>query len=492
MRDDQYDKIIKARTGVLANFPFFGRLLLSCKIEVEDHSLNEEQKTYLNGLPDWMRKLIECFVRKTACVNDSKHLRLETSFLDSLSAVGLSVVLVHEILHLVLRHTKPPDETYTSKLFHELWTYACELKVNSIIMNCRNDRGKGLDWALVEKESGVKGIFPNPSGHYTFGINKASVTVSNIFEKSTLELYLELKKLCEKHASPSSGETKGAGQPPGSRGQAAAGGASGEDGEDSDSGEGGEDNNSTVRTLDKSKPYDGVVPLGPESETNQERNDKLRRNEDKWKKEIQTALEASRNRGTLPSSLTGEIEELLKPKLSYKTVLRRFMTETAKTDYSWAHHSRKAMATGVRFPGMDGHSGHIVMALDTSGSVWDKRKEFLAEVGGVLSDFPTIRMDVMICDAELKHVMEKVKPDDLLELPVTGGGGTSHKPVVDAILEKKSPSALMLLTDCASDLESELPRLPPGLAVLLVVPEEDTLHARSFQDRAEILIIKED
>ena len=76
--------------------------------------------------------------------------------------------------------------------------------------------------------------------------------------------------------------------------------------------------------------------------------------------------------GTGAGDLDRDLLELLEPKVDWREMLREFVKSTcsAKDTSSWRRVNRRFLSTGVYMPSLIGEKvGHMVIAVDTSGSV---------------------------------------------------------------------------------------------------------------------------
>ena len=150
-----------------------------------------------------------------------------------------------------------------------------------------------------------------------------------------------------------------------------------------------------------------------------------------------------------------ELAELLEPKVDWREVLREFVKATcnAKDTSSWRKVNRRFLSTGVYMPSMIGEKvGHIVIGIDTSGSVGDRElAEFLSEVKGVCEEVNPEKIDLIYWGSSVvgheeyegsavAGIVNSTRPMD--------GGGTSPSCVSDYIEEKKIvPECIIILTD---------------------------------------------
>ncbi|NKW09973.1 hypothetical protein HGG76_11730 [Ochrobactrum tritici] len=153
--------------------------------------------------------------------------------------------------------------------------------------------------------------------------------------------------------------------------------------------------------------------------------------------------------GKLPAGVQRIIDELLMPKVDWRAVLRRFIDESSTRDFSWAKPNRRLLPLGLVTPGTvaDGVS-HIVIAVDTSGSIDDEiLRDFAAEINGAFGEGAVDRLTVIYADATVNHV-EEFETGDELRLHPAGGGGTAFSDTFRLInAEYPDAKATIYLTD---------------------------------------------
>lgn len=153
--------------------------------------------------------------------------------------------------------------------------------------------------------------------------------------------------------------------------------------------------------------------------------------------------------GKLPAGVQRIIDELLMPKVDWRAVLRRFIDESSTRDFSWAKPNRRLLPLGLVTPGTiaDGVS-HIVIAVDTSGSIDDEiLRDFAAEINGAFGEGAVDRLTVIYADAAVNHVEEFETGDELVLHP-KGGGGTAFSDTFRLInAEYPDAKATIYLTD---------------------------------------------
>jgi predicted metal-dependent peptidase len=164
--------------------------------------------------------------------------------------------------------------------------------------------------------------------------------------------------------------------------------------------------------------------------------------------------------GNGEGGLDRELAELLEPKINWREVLRDFVKSTcnAKDASSWRRVNRRFLSTGMYMPTLIGEKvGHLVIAVDTSGSVGDEELgEFLSEVKGIAEEVNPACVDLLYWgssvvqhetygDGEAANIIASTRPK--------GGGGTSPSCISEYLKEKNiKPECVIILTDgCVGD-----------------------------------------
>lgn len=186
-----------------------------------------------------------------------------------------------------------------------------------------------------------------------------------------------------------------------------------------------------------------------------------------WKQQAVQAAQAAKGRGNVPSEMAKLIDELLNPKVSWQEILRRFVRDNAKDDYSFARPNTRYAATGFILPSLHSQKlGTIAIVRDTSGSTQDWQAEILAELAGIISEAQPSKIIVIDADASVQRVLE-LDPSDPLPTDAIGGGGTDFVPALEA-LEQFDPLCAVYLTD----LDGRFPDAAPNFPVLWATNSE--------------------
>jgi predicted metal-dependent peptidase len=181
---------------------------------------------------------------------------------------------------------------------------------------------------------------------------------------------------------------------------------------------------------------------------------------------ISQAAQIQKGFGSLPAGIQKIIDTLKEPSVDWRELLRRFVTSSAKNDYTWRRPNRRLVAEDIYTPSLrsEDEVGGIVVAIDTSGSCWDEQimTDFCAELNGILG---CVRGDVRIlyADTQIQKEVVFAETDRPVKLEAIGGGGTDFCAVFEHIAKlQTAPQCLIYLTD----LEGRFPKDHPNYPVM--------------------------
>ena len=182
--------------------------------------------------------------------------------------------------------------------------------------------------------------------------------------------------------------------------------------------------------------------------------------EQAWDEAMHQALNIARAEGKVP----GQVEEVVKGAhagtLDWRTLLRRYMTDAAKSDYSWSLPNRRFIDSGLYLPSIRSEGIEtIAVMVDTSGSLPAATlAEFWAELREVAAEIRPESVVVLQVDAALQDAAEYA-PDELPEeIALKGRGGTDFRPGFEWLEEQGiQPAVCLYFTDmeCSSYPEAE-------------------------------------
>lgn len=192
-----------------------------------------------------------------------------------------------------------------------------------------------------------------------------------------------------------------------------------------------------------------------------------------WQVAVAQAAQAARMAGKLPAHLEKFLGDLQRPTVDWKALLRRFVQDAAKNDYNWRQPNRRFIAAGLYLPRLYSEElGPIVIAQDTSGSMWSDRDLRLcaSELRSIIEDCQPSQTVLYYADAAIaaSRVFERGEP---FEFAPKGGGGTSFVPVFEEVAKSGlEPLCLIYFTD----LQGTFPSEPPPYPVIWLTVDKGT------------------
>ncbi len=402
------NKLSAARTKLILDKPFLGALVLRLPIVEAD--------------PSW------CKTTDT----DMKKLYVNPEYFDQLTTEEAQFALAHEALHCALSHFSRRQHRVKMR-----WDMACDYAINPILI-----------------EDGLK---PPPHIHYL-----------REFAGMTAEEIYPLLMDNENDADSELGQNNEAGDK--------------ESGEQSDHGDA---KDTETQKLNSQQQDDGREGKGQTSEEGKQseqgsgddiqkeppptpNNDEIQSLTAQWQQRLAGAGQQALQAGKLSQSMARLVDHLLQPQLPWRMLLARYMSATAREDYSYTRPSNRRGEPAI-YPRLRSHMVDIVVALDISGSIATKEiKEFLAEVDQIKAQVRA-RIALHACDTAVSAEGPwEYEPWDELKLPIQfqGGGGTRFTPVFDWVEnQEKRPDLLVYFTDA----EGEFPEQEPQYPVLWLV-----------------------
>jgi len=347
---------------------------------------------------------------ETAWVN-GVTLGYNAAFVDGLTDAELTGLICHEVLHVAAGH--PWRRGHREK---RRWNLACDFAINPIAIEA------GL---LLPKSAAIDAAFRGLSSEV-------------IYERIASE------------------------PPADQSGQGSAGGDGGSpEGSGPESPGPSQDESGPSPMPPPEYPTEGAPIPGEVRDAPADRSDQL---EAEWRMAVESA---GRVAGHLPRGLRQVIDEVKRPVVNWREVLRAFVQRAAGVaDYSFRRPNRRFSGMGLYLPELvEEGIRTAVVAVDTSGSVSDEwLKQFHGEVRSILDEVKPARTVVIYCDAAVQATTEAF-PDDAFVFEPQGRGGTSFVPVFEWVAENDvEPDFLIYLTD----LEGRMPELAPSYPVLWV------------------------
>jgi predicted metal-dependent peptidase len=193
-----------------------------------------------------------------------------------------------------------------------------------------------------------------------------------------------------------------------------------------------------------------------------------------WQQRLAGAAQQALQSGKLEGEMARMVDHLLQPKLPWRMLLARYMSMTARDDYSYMRPSTRRGDPAV-YPSMRSTETNIVVAVDTSGSISEEEiQEFISEVDAIKSQVRA-RVTLLTCDSDLNYGCPwTFEPWDefTYDVEIRGGGGTNFRPVFNWVEgQDKKPDLLIYFTDA----EGVFPELEPEYPVSWLVKGKETV-----------------
>jgi predicted metal-dependent peptidase len=185
--------------------------------------------------------------------------------------------------------------------------------------------------------------------------------------------------------------------------------------------------------------------------------------EAEWQVAVKQATQIASMMGRLPAGMSCAVEQATRPRIDWKSILRRFVQQFASADYSWRRPNPRYVAGGIYLPELRAEAmPPIIVAVDTSASTRRVLPVFKGELQSIVDECQPEATIVIMADAAV-HRVDRFERGDPIEFNVEGLGGTDFRPVFEHVhREQLSPACLIYLTDGEGhfpDEPSEYPTL---------------------------------
>ncbi len=407
-------KISAARTQLILDKPFLGALVLRLPIV----------------------EAVPCWCKTTA--TDMKKLYINAQYLSELKTEETQFVLAHEALHCALSHF--------SRRMHRIkyrWDLACDYAINPILVR--------------------EGLKPPPD-----------IMLMWPYEGMTAEEIYPLLQDNENNAENELGQDNNQG--------------------DSEQGDQGDNRNTENQKLNSTPEDEGQDGKGQTSDTQEQDQEsgsdegdsiqktppeQLRHDEEQtltaqWQQRMAGAAQQAMQAGKLSPAMIRLVDHLLQPQLPWRMLLARYVTATAREDYSYSRPSSRRGDPAI-YPRLRSHKVDIVTVIDISGSITHKElKEFLSEINQIKAQIRA-KVTLLACDASIDPDAPWVyEPWEEFDLPksFSGGGGTDFNPAFEWVENSEvSPDLLVYFTDA----EGKFPKKEPSYPVIWLVKGKEKI-----------------
>ena len=181
------------------------------------------------------------------------------------------------------------------------------------------------------------------------------------------------------------------------------------------------------------------------------------------------AARVAEQAGKLPGALKRLLSDLLKAKVDWREVLRRFVSQNVPVDFSYRRPVRRHLPDLVVASLHKEGIGPLVFVADTSGSVSDDDlNQVVAEARSIVEELQPEITYLLSCDAEVQATATVYRGEipESWGVLAQGGGGTSFCPPFEWLTEQQvEPCCLVYVTDGYG----YFPTSPPPYPVLWVM-----------------------
>ncbi len=188
--------------------------------------------------------------------------------------------------------------------------------------------------------------------------------------------------------------------------------------------------------------------------------------EQAWDEAMHQAMNLARAEDKLPGGVEETVKNAHASTLDWRSLLRRYMTDAARRDYSWSLPNRRFIDGGLYLPSIRSEGMEaIAVIIDTSGSLpASTLADFWAELREIAAEIQPESVHVLQVDAALQDAAEYA-PDDLPdEIALKGRGGTDFRPGFEWLDEQGiQPAVCLYFTDMEC---SDYPEAEPGFDVI--------------------------
>ena len=186
--------------------------------------------------------------------------------------------------------------------------------------------------------------------------------------------------------------------------------------------------------------------------------------EQAWDEAMHQAASLARAQGNAPGAVEETIRQAHRSILDWRSLLRRYMTDAARRDYSWSVPNRRFIDSGLYLPSMYSEGiDTIAIIIDTSASLpGETLALFWAEVREIAAELQPDSIHVLQVDAVLQDAAQYPAGELPDSITIKGRGGTDFRPGFAWLHEHGvRPGCCLYLTDMECDSYPETAPLYP-------------------------------
>ncbi len=408
---DIENKLTAARTKLILDKPFLGALVLRLPLQAAD--------------PAW------CVTTGT----DARKFYYNPDFINALKPAETQFILAHEALHCALSHFARREH----RIKHR-WDLACDYAINPILIAEGLTPPPGI--LLLKQYEGMSAeeIYP------LIDDNDMSETLDqHLYDKH--DQFSEGGQDSSDNPLDSSNDKEDQGnKPPDEKNSQDQSCGSGSDDkkDDGDDQKGGQEFNENAGGSKAPPP-----PL---------EHDEAEELSIQWQQRMAGAAQQAEQAGKLSGVMSRLVDTLLQANLPWRMLLARYMSASARDDYSYTRPSTRRGEPAI-FPTLKSSEINVLVALDVSGSVSNKElNECLSEVNAIKGQMRA-RVTLIACDSDIIEgfpcIFEPWEEVSILDT-ILGGGTTDFRPVFNWISQQdKIPNTVVYFTDAMGEFPQE-------------------------------------
>ena len=190
--------------------------------------------------------------------------------------------------------------------------------------------------------------------------------------------------------------------------------------------------------------------------------------EQAWDEAMHQAASLARTEGKLPGAIEEVVNSAHVSLLDWRELLRRYLMDSAKSDYSWSAPNRRFIDSGLYLPSIRSEGMEtLAVIIDTSGSLpTNTLGDFWSELREIAFEIQPERVIVLQVDTDVRDYAEYSAFDLPEEITAHGRGGTDFRPGFDWLDEQGvQPAVCLYFTDMEC---SRYPETEPDFPVLWI------------------------
>lgn len=397
LHQEAYNRVCTAKAHMLLEYPFWGYMGLDLVlVEAKDGSM---------PMP-------------TLCT-DGYHIFYNAEFIMSLTMKEVEFAIAHEIYHCVWGHTNGEHKIKRrhSDWRADVWNMATDFVINADLRE--SGIGEFITTIKILYDEQYKGMSSEEVYH------KLLENPDQLPQTPTLDVHIEF----EIDDGIGDGEMDGDQE--------------------------GDGNGKATMEIDGNGNAHVKIKVSKE----QMEQEELRWNQTAHQA-VASVKNSSKGAGSVPAHLQRLIDNLTKPKLHWKTLIRKFVIAIRSTGYSFVRPDKKTFGGAFTLPGYrrNDRKLKIAVAFDTSGSVSDDAmSKCISELFGIMKSYKQYEIHAFCFDGDVMEdsymVINSASKNAEQNLrayikKVKGGGGTTFASVWNFMRRKRLvPNGLVFFTD---------------------------------------------